>query len=58
MSSDTGALIPSGGNQPAIAGGHIPPPQNNEAEQLLLASLIDAPGNVAEAMAIVTFEDF
>ena len=58
MSSDTGALIPSGGNQPAIAGGHIPPPQNTEAEQLLLASLIDAPGNVAEAMAIVTFEDF
>jgi replicative DNA helicase len=58
VGSDTGALIPAGGNQPAIAGGHIPPPQNNEAEQLLLASLIDAPGNVAEAMAIVTFEDF
>ena len=37
MGSDTGALIPAGGNQPAIAGGHIPPPQNNEAEQLLLA---------------------
>ena len=58
MGSDTGALIPAGGRQPAVAGGHIPPPQNNEAEELLLASLIDAPVNVAEAMALVTFEDF
>ncbi|MSO43980.1 MAG: replicative DNA helicase [Thermoleophilia bacterium] len=41
-----------------IGGGHIPPPQNQEAEELLLASLIDVSANVAEAMAIVTLDDF
>lgn len=34
------------------------PPQNVEAEQMLLASLIDAPVHVADAMALVTPDDF
>ena len=42
-----------------VGGGHIPPPQNQEAEQLLLASLIDGPqNNIAEAMALVQHDDF
>ena len=58
MSSGAGALPRPGARTPALAGGHIPPPQNPEAEELLLASLIDAPGNVAEAMAVVSLDDF
>jgi replicative DNA helicase len=38
---------------------HVPPPQNVDAEQMLLASLMDAPSeHVAEAAAIVTTDDF
>ena len=37
---------------------HIPPPQNLEAEQMLLAALMDASSHVAEAAALVTVEDF
>lgn len=58
MGSDTGALTRTGGGLPAAASGHIPPPQNQEAEQFLLASLIDVGGNVAEAMAFVSVDDF
>jgi replicative DNA helicase len=36
----------------------VAPPQNIEAEELLLASLMDAPGNVAEAMSIISADDF
>ena len=45
MGSDTGALTRTGSGLPASASGHIPPPQNQEAEQFLLASLIDVGGN-------------
>ncbi len=58
MGSDTGALTRTGSGLPASASGHIPPPQNQEAEQFLLASLIDVGGNVAEAMAFVSVDDF
>ncbi|MEI7520366.1 MAG: replicative DNA helicase [Thermoleophilia bacterium] len=58
MGSDTGALTRTGSSLPASASGHIPPPQNQEAEQFLLASLIDVGGNVAEAMAFVSVDDF
>ena len=58
MGSDTGALTRTGSSLPAAASGHIPPPQNQEAEQFLLASLIDVGGNVAEAMAFVSVDDF
>jgi replicative DNA helicase len=38
---------------------HVPPPQNLEAEQMLLASLMDSPSeHVAEAAAFVVAEDF
>jgi replicative DNA helicase len=36
----------------------VPPPQNVEAEEMLLAALMDAPGNVAEAVSMVSGEDF
>jgi replicative DNA helicase len=36
----------------------VAPPQNAEAEELLLASLMDAPGNIAEAMSIISGDDF
>jgi replicative DNA helicase len=36
----------------------IPPPQNLEAEQMLLASLIDTPVHLAEAQAVVRVDDF
>ncbi len=58
MGSDTRALIPAGVRVAALPAGHIQPPQNHEAEQFLLASLIAAPGNVAEAMAVVGLDDF
>jgi replicative DNA helicase len=58
VGSDTGALTRTGSSLPAAASGHIPPPQNQEAEQFLLASLIDVGGNVAEAMAFVSVDDF
>lgn len=60
MSSDTGAVARREAASPApVGGGHIPPPQNVEAEHLLLASLIDGPqGNIAEAMALVSLDDF
>jgi len=58
VGSDTGALTRTGSSLPASASGHIPPPQNQEAEQFLLASLIDVGGNVAEAMAFVSVDDF
>ncbi len=58
MGSDTGALIPVGVRVAALPAGHIQPPQNHEAEQFLLASLIATPGNVAEAMAVVGLDDF
>src|SRR5204862_6185596 len=37
---------------------HRPPPQNLEAEEMLLGALMDTPANVAEAAALVTAEDF
>ncbi|MEW6583116.1 MAG: replicative DNA helicase [Actinomycetota bacterium] len=38
---------------------HVPPPQNIDAEQMLLASLMDAPGeHVAEAAGLVQVDDF
>jgi replicative DNA helicase len=37
---------------------HVPPPQNLEAEQMLLAALMDASSHVAEAAALVTVDDF
>ncbi len=60
MSSGTGAVARREAAPPApVGGGHIAPPQNQEAEALLLASLIDGPqNNIAEAMALVTHEDF
>ncbi len=59
MSSEAGAGARREAATPAPAGGHIPPPQNQEAEQLLLASLIDGPqNNIAEAMALVSLDDF
>ncbi len=59
MSSEAGAVARRPAATPATAGGHIPPPQNQEAEQLLLASLIDGPqNNIAEAMALVSLDDF
>lgn len=59
MSSEAGAVARRPAATPATAGGHIPPPQNQEAEQLLLASLIDGPqNNIAEAMALVGLDDF
>lgn len=60
MSSETGAVARREAASPApVGGGHIPPPQNQEAEQLLLASLIDGPqNNIAEAMAFVGLDDF
>ncbi len=59
MSSEAGAVARREAATPAPAGGHIPPPQNQEAEQLLLASLIDGPqNNIAEAMALVSLDDF
>ena len=60
MSSEAGAVARRQAAPPApVGGGHIPPPQNVEAEELLLASLIDGPqNNIAEAMALVTHEDF
>jgi replicative DNA helicase len=60
VSSETGAVARRPAASPApVGGGHIPPPQNLEAEHLLLASLIDGPqGNIAEAMALVGFDDF
>jgi replicative DNA helicase len=36
----------------------VPPPQNLEAEELLLASLMENPGNVAETLAMVGPDDF
>jgi replicative DNA helicase len=36
----------------------VPPPQNVEAEQMLLASLMAAPANAAEAAALVVADDF
>ena|SRR5262245_2152015 len=36
----------------------VSPPQNTEAEQMLLGALMDASGNFAEALAIVDVEDF
>jgi len=35
----------------------VPPPQNLEAEEMLLGALMDTPANVAEAAALVTAED-
>jgi replicative DNA helicase len=59
VSSEAGAVARREAATPAPAGGHIPPPQNQEAEQLLLASLIDGPqNNIAEAMALVSLDDF
>ena len=60
MSSDAGAVARRDAAPVAPApGGHIAPPQNQEAEHLLLASLIDGPqNNIAEAMALVTLDDF
>jgi replicative DNA helicase len=59
VSSEAGAVARRPAATPATAGGHIPPPQNQEAEQLLLASLIDGPqNNIAEAMALVGLDDF
>lgn len=60
MSSEAGAVARREAASPApVGGGHIPPPQNQEAEQLLLASLIDGPqNNIAEAMAFVGLDDF
>jgi replicative DNA helicase len=60
MSSEAGAVARRQAAPPApVGGGHIPPPQNVEAEELLLASLIDGPqNNIAEAMALVSHEDF
>ena len=60
MSSETGAVARRQAASPApVGGGHIAPPQNQEAEQLLLASLIDGPqNNIAEAMALVQHDDF
>jgi replicative DNA helicase len=59
VSSEAGAVARRQAATPAPAGGHIPPPQNQEAEQLLLASLIDGPqNNIAEAMALVNLDDF
>ncbi len=60
MSSEAGAVARREAAHPAtVGGGHIPPPQNQEAEQLLLASLIDGPqNNIAEAMALVGLDDF
>lgn len=36
----------------------VPPPQNVEAEELLLAALMESPGNVAEALALIGADDF
>jgi len=36
----------------------VPPPQNLEAEEMLLGALMDAPGNIAEALARVGADDF
>jgi replicative DNA helicase len=36
----------------------VPPPQNVDAEQMLLASLMAAPANAAEAAALVGADDF
>ena len=36
----------------------VPPPQNLEAEELLLASLMENPGNVAETLAMTGPDDF
>src|SRR5205807_8654659 len=36
----------------------IPPPQNLEAEAMLLGALIDVPANVAETAALVSADDF
>ena len=36
----------------------VPPPQNIEVEQLLLAALMDASGNLPEAPALVGIDDF
>ncbi len=60
MSSEAGAVARREAAPPApVGGGHIPPPQNVEAEELLLASLIDGPqNNIAEAMALVSHDDF
>ncbi|MBM3634992.1 MAG: replicative DNA helicase [Actinobacteria bacterium] len=60
MSSEAGAVARRQAAPPApVGGGHIPPPQNVEAEELLLASLIDgSQNNIAEAMALVSHEDF
>jgi len=60
MSSEAGAVARRQAAPPApVGGGHIPPPQNVEAEELLLASLIDGPqNNIAEAMALVGLDDF
>lgn len=60
MGSEAGAVARrEAGASVTVGGGHIPPPQNQEAEQLLLASLIDGPqNNIAEAMALVGLDDF
>ncbi len=60
MSSETGPVAPRPAASPvSVVGGHIPPPQNQAAEELLLASLIDGPqNNLAEAMALVGNDDF
>jgi replicative DNA helicase len=36
----------------------VPPPQNVEAEEMLLAALMDVPANVSDAMAYVNADDF
>ncbi len=36
----------------------VPPPQNIEAEELLLAALMESPGNVAETLAMIGADDF
>ena len=37
---------------------HVPPPQNREAEEHLLAALMANPGNVADTLAMLVADDF
>jgi replicative DNA helicase len=54
MSSAAGPAV--GARAPALE--RLPPPQNLEAEEMLLASLISTPAYAPEAAALVAAEDF
>jgi replicative DNA helicase len=51
------SAAPSRGQQ-SVSTQHVPPPQNREAEEHLLAALMANPGNVAETLAMLVGDDF